>query len=101
MVGWFVLFSVAHEAVGDPKQPILFWLSIALGVVYWCAGIFYLVWLWRLAIGLRRSWITWILGTLLATSVLYFFAWWIAWANMRRQVKRSFHSESESLLEAD
>jgi hypothetical protein len=58
--------------------------------LYWLAGVLYLIWLGRLAAGLRRSIVYYVLGTLLASGVVFLLAHIIAYAIMSGRVKRTF-----------
>lgn len=67
--------------------------------IYWLAGVTYLIWLGRLANGLRRSVIYYVGGTLVASSAIFLLAHIIAYANISGRVKKTFHPEMVPTLE--
>lgn len=80
----FVAFAIyAYSDRFDGTAMIFFGL-------YWLAGILYLIWLGRLASGLRRSVVYYVIGTLLASGVIFLLAHIIAYANISGRVKRTF-----------
>jgi hypothetical protein len=64
--------------------------GMALFGLYWFAGVFYLIWLGRLAYGLRRSIVYYVGVTLLASSAIFLFAHIIAYLNMSARVKKTY-----------
>lgn len=63
---------------------------MALFELYWFAGVFYLIWLGRLAYGLRRSIVYYGGGAMLAGGVIFLFAHIIAYSNMSARVKKTY-----------